>query len=244
MKRLVLFLFLASGALSSVAWPAVTQPADGSYQSTDIGGPVYTGYFSESWVGNSPGHGGVGNTFIVASVDGPAVATQWEVWCASVSAPPVLLEDTRDGDDTGEVTWITSYDSGFFWLFGEGPWGQSGADDFHGTTGAMEVKTTYTYELGVITLINSVITVSGAFDPGSWDGECLELTATSVVEGTTESGSKPEDYPAFMESGCNPPATQTGAWGYFGIMTLEILDCTSSPVESTTWGAVKSLYAN
>lgn len=243
MHRILLFLLLTPGVLSSVAHPAVKQPAGGEYQSSDIGGPVHTGLFSESWPGDSPWHGGMGNTLIAASVDGPAVGTQWEVWCASVSVPPVELADTRDGAGNGVVTWQTAYDGGQFWLYGEGPWGETGAEDFFGTLGTMVVETVFTYESGTVTAVTSTVTLSGAFDAGSWDGVCLELTASSTVDGTTDTGTKPEDYPAFMESGCDPAPAGLGAWGYFGAMTLEILECVSTPVGHTTWGAVKAMYA-
>lgn len=243
MKRLLLFLLLASGALSSVAWPVVTQPVDGEYPSIDIGGSVYTGLFSESWAGGTPWHGVVGNTYIISSVDGPAIGTQWEVWCAALSAPPTVLSDTRDAGGTGVVTWSAAYDGGNFWLFGGGPWGDAGADDFHGTVGTMVVQTTFTYESNTVTSVGSTLSMSGEFDTGSWDGKCLEIDATGVVTGTTETAVKPEDYPAFMESGCTPPAAETGAWGSFAALTLAVLDCVPSPVESTTWGAVKSIYA-
>jgi hypothetical protein len=244
MKRLLLLLILSSGALTSVAYPVVTQPVDGAYQSTDIGGPVYTGLFSESWTGASPWHGVVDNTFIAASVDGPAIATQWEVWCAAISAPPVEMSDTRDINDTGVVTWSAAYDGGLFWLYGEGPWGAPGASDFYGTASTMVVQTAFTYVAGVITTISSEITMSGEFDTGSWDGVCLNLNATSVIGGTTESDVKPEDYPAFMESGCSPSPAELGAWGYFGALTLEILDCVATPVQNATWGSVKAMYAD
>jgi hypothetical protein len=244
MKRLLLLLVLSSGVVTSVAYPVVTQPVDGEYQSTDIGGPMYTGVFSESWTGDSPSHGVVGNTIIASSTDGPAVGTQWEVWCASISAPPVELSDTRDVNGDGVVIWSAAYDNGLFWLFGEGPWGAPGVSDFHGVVSAMVIQTTFTWVGGVVTTITSEITLSGEFDAGSWDGKCLDLNATGVLDGTTDLDTKPEDFPAFMESGCAPSPNNQGAWGYFGALTLEILDCGPTPVENTTWGSVKAMYTD
>ena len=130
---------------SSVAGP----PLDGSYQSTDLGGPVLLGRYTEAWdVGG--GALEVGTTLHAESWDpgGPALGTQWRYWCSTELVPSVLLVDLVDGSGNGNRTYQKTFSGGYIWLSGTGPWA-NGDPDYPG------VIDTY-YEFETITYSNWV----------------------------------------------------------------------------------------
>ena len=126
MKLLILLLAMTLCAHPAMAGP----PIDGVYNSNDIpGGTVCTGRFSESWI--DPGSAGqIGNTINAMSCNEQGLGSEWKMSCGSISQPPQLVSDTRDGSGTGDVTWRTQYSGGSFWLCCDGPWGD---EDYTGS---------------------------------------------------------------------------------------------------------------
>jgi hypothetical protein len=218
-------------------------PLNGSYQSTDLGGGVYTGRISESWVTATSGYSQVGNTVLVSSIYGPAMGTQWEFWCASVAEQPILVMDVRDSTGTGEATWEVQYTGGQFWLVGDGPWGTIGAIDFTGTIEVMSATTRCWYIDGSVDSVQSNYTLSGRFDPANWDGSCVDCSINIVAfDGSTDEETRPDDYPPFMGSDCGPAPVEHGAWGSVSDIEIRIHNCDPTPVRKTTWGGIKTLY--
>jgi hypothetical protein len=220
-------------------------PVNGTYQSADLGGGVFTGRISESWVTAPSGYGQVGNTILLTSINGPAMGTQWEYWCASITAQPMLVADVRDSVGTGEVVWSTEFEGGEFWLAGDGPWGTIGWMDFTGTIDAMTATTTFWYLDGMIDSVQSVYTLSGRFDPTHWDGSCVECTINCVAfVGSTDEEPSTDDYPPFMASNCEPSTTGFGAWGTTSDIEVRVFTCSPTPVRDATWGGIKALYTD
>jgi hypothetical protein len=236
MKRLLWVLLATVVAVPVMAGP----PTQGVYYSTDIGGTVLEGRFSESWVGMGPGQ--IGNTLNSMSFDGATLGTEWRFYCASIAVAPVLISDTRDASNTGEVVWKTDYDGGLFWLSKDGPWGD-GLNDYTGFVTLMKVTTTYHYVLGQVLGIRSNVTLSGQFD--DYD-DCLEyvINNTAVFGDTDNNGPLPADYPPFMDANCQTGILNEGAWGSVTEIAMQIVGSCTLPVETTTWGSVKALYGD
>ena len=240
---LLLVFVLIAAAAPALSNPTAPPPINGTYISTDLGGGVLAARFSESWAGSPPGHGQVGNTLLVSSVDGPLMGTQWELWCSSISSPPMLLTDARDSTGTGETAWQVDYDGGFFWLSADGPWATPGAIDYTGNVESLVSMMTYIYEDGEVVGAVSSVQLSGTFDPLNWEGSCVEYTITGLSYiGDTNQGPKPPDYPAFMAQGCGPWPAGVGAWGDVTGITINIFNCTETPVKNATWGEIRTLY--
>lgn len=239
----ILICLVVAGTVS--ADTAADPPVYGTYQSIDLGGSVFAGRVSESWATSPSGYGQVGNTVLLSSINGPAMGTQWEYWCASVAAQPLLVADVRDSTGTGEVVWSNDFDGGHFWLAGDGPWGTIGWADFTGTIDAMSATTTYRYSGGVIDSVHSVYTLSGYFDPAEWENSCIECAINWVAYvGSTDEEPLPDDYPPFMASDCGPSTTGYGAWATASWIEIRIYACSPTPVRDATWGGIKALYSN
>jgi hypothetical protein len=206
-----------------------------------MGGQVLTGRFSESWV--DPGsHGQLDNTINAQSYDPTfGLGSQWEMWCASIALPPILVSDTRDVNGTGEVTWRTEYSGGQFWFSADGPWGD-GSEDYTGVIDIFTATTTYLFVDGDVLGIRSNIVTSGQFDNFS---DCFEYTInnTAFFGDTDTVGPLPLDFPEFVDNNCQEGTRTRGGWGSVTEIALRILGECTVATEETTWGAVKSLYS-
>ena len=171
------------------------------------------------------------------------MGTQWELWCAAISRPPMLLTDDRDSTGTGEATWRAVYTGGFFWMAGDGPWAPAGASEYHGTIDDLISTLTFVYSDGLLVEVRAVTELSGRFDPTRWDGSCVTYTLSDVTYvGSTNQEPKPSDYPAFMAPDCGPWPQETGAWGEVSAISVDVVDCTETPVRKTTWGEIRTMY--
>jgi hypothetical protein len=241
----IVFLCLLVAAVVGSADSTAPLPVSGTYFSADLGGGVCTGRISESWASAPAGYGRLGNAIIATSVSGPSMGTQWELWCASITAQPMFVSDVRDSTESGEVVWTTSYTGGQFWLSGTGPWANPGSTDFTGSIDVMFATTTYLYTNGALTGVVSQTSISGDFDPADWSGWRIECTFNDVTFiGSTDLGPKPGEYPAFMASDCGPWMAGTGAWGNVANIEIRIYDGALTPVKEATWGEIKAMYNN
>jgi hypothetical protein len=233
MKLLSMILVLGFVAIPAMGAP----PVVGAYYSYDLpGGTFNAGRFSESWV--DPGtHGQIGNTVNAESWNGTALGTEWKLWCPSIQTPPVLVSDTRV-NGTGDVTYRTVYSGGHFFLGAVGPWGD---EDYTGDLNFFVITTTYMYVdnalLGIRSNVVSYGQIAGYTD-------CMEYEINNAAFfGTTDTGTKPADYPAFLDESCSEGVWIRGGWGSATQIAIRIRGECNVGVEPSTWGQIKALYS-
>jgi hypothetical protein len=226
-----------------VAVPAFAgAPANGTYTSTDIGGSMLAGRYSESWYPNKLS---VNNTLDEKSWDGSTLGGQWWWYCPWVSAPPTLLLNTVNGAGNGTKIWRVTYTGGYCWLDGAGPWA-GGDPSYLANINTWVGIVTETYsnfqEVGTVRNHNATANFVG------YNQECMSLVIqnTEKLGDTVKTGPLPADYPSFWnwigcyDQGSNGP----GEWGDVDSITFTVTDCQSVATEPTTWGAVKAKYRN
>jgi hypothetical protein len=232
MRRLL--LVLAAILIPSVCLAGA--PTTGTYLSTDVGGSMLVGRFSESFV-TPAGPGQIGNTIHAQSYDG-ALGTQWSLGCVSIAQAPTMISDTRDLSGTGLVTYETVYDEGTFFLAGSGPWGD-GSEDYTGVIFTFVNTSTHEYIGGQLTQVVSNVVISGIFDGYA---DCMDfIISNSFTVGTTPDAGAPADYPEFMDPNCGF-TPMAGAWGVVPTIRLTIRgDCTVEETEAS-FGTLKSRW--
>jgi hypothetical protein len=130
-----------------------------------------------------------------------------------------------------------------------GPWSSDNLVDFTGDVFDFVANTTYQYAFGGQLIgVRTNITSIGQFDQldPRWDDACMVYEINnSAFFGTTETGSKPAEFPMFLDpTGCPGMVQLTpehGGWGDVTHIALGINDCTI-PTRETTWGEIKSMY--
>jgi hypothetical protein len=238
MKRIApAFLVLLSLVIAGTA--VAGPPLDGVYDSTDLGGSVLLGRYSEAWdAGGSAVD--IGTTLNAESWDGTNLATQWRYWCATIATTPIILTDNVDANGNGTRTYQKTFVGGFIWLSGSGPWA-NGDPDYPGVIDTYDEFETVTYQnfvpVGAVTNVQA----SAHFD--NYPEQCMTFYIANGSEvGSTDLGdTKPADYPDFLATDCSPTRVY-GAWWDLLTLTLTISGC-NVPVEETTWGGIKVLYS-
>ncbi len=220
---------------TSVAGP----PLDGVYNSIDMGGPTELGRYTESW---DPGGGAlmVGTTFNAESWDGSDLGLQWRYFCSTILIAPVLLVDNVDGNGNGNRTYMKTFSGGYIWLSGTGPWA-NGDPDYPGVIDNYTEFETIQYVNWVEVAAVTNVQATAHFD--NYPTACMNFAiGNGSLVGSTDLGDLfPGDYPDFLDPNCT--ATRSlGAWWDMFTITLTITGCTT-PVQESTWGAVKSLYS-
>jgi hypothetical protein len=234
----IVLLALLSLLVAGIAFAG--PPINGTYDSTDIGGPVNTGRYTECFV-NPNGALDLGTTLNAASWNGSDLALQWRYWCSSEQvAPTVISDNVNPTTGTGNRTYKKVFSGGYLWLSGSGPWANGDADYF-GVIDSYEEIETHQYVNWVRTHAVTNVAAIGHFD--NYPTACMVFTVGNGVEiGSTDfSQVKPATYPDFIVEGtCNPTGVYGGWWDFI-TMQLYISDCTV-PAENTSWGAVKAKY--
>jgi hypothetical protein len=233
MKLLLTLVAIALFSAPVLAGP----PIPGVYFSYDMpGGTFNAGRFSESFAGAGT-YNQVGNTVNAASWNGSVLGTDWKIWCSSISVPPTLISDTRDGFGTGDVTWQASYGGGHFWLASTGPWGNG--QDYTGDFDVFNVTSTFKYVFGTLLGIRWNMTTSGQIDGYT---ECFFFSINNCAFfSDTDSGPMPAGFPPFMDSSCNTGTLTRGGWGSVTQLAFQLTEC-QVPIQPSTWGQIKSLY--
>ncbi len=235
MKAVIAFLLAVMVTVPALAGP----PANGTYTSTDIGGTMLPGRYSELWFG---GKLSVDNTLNEQSWDGATLGAQWHWYCPWISAAPVLLYDNVNASGDGIKIWRATYVGGYCWLDGAGPW--AGGDAFYMADITMWTTIiTETYagfvEVGSVRSQNATATFT------NYNAECMALQISNAEKiGDTTGGPLAANYPNFWDwHTCSDVGTAgPGEWGDVDSITFSITDCQSVSVQEKTWGAVKSLY--
>lgn len=214
-------------------------PLTGAYQSTDLGGPVYVGRYTEGWGGGGGGALLPGTTLNAASWDGLALASQWHYWCSTQLTNAVLLLNTVNGSGNGNRTYMSTFVGGYIWLSGTGPWA-NGDPDYPGTIMNYAEFETITYQNWVPIVAITNVQAMAKFD--AYPGSCMTFyIGNGSRVSTTDLGQPaPANYPGFLDPSCNPTYTLGACWDFFSV-TLTITDC-SVGTERTTWGGIKSLF--
>ena len=215
-------------------------PIDGTYLSTDLGGSMLTGRYSESW--SAPGGRlMIGNTINMLSWDGATLGTQWWIYCADISIPPILIGDTVDGQGNGFEEWLVHFQGGLMILDGNGPWGDGSEPSYTATLDSYSEIKTYQYVDFEIVQVVTTISLQGRFI--GFNDDCMTMSISNTEElGTTDTASLPPSYPSFLAPSTCAPTRTMGSWGEADEFTLIVTGCTV-PTRVTTWGEVKALYS-
>lgn len=214
-------------------------PLNGIYSSTDIGGDVNTGRYTEGWdVGG--GATSIGTVLNAQSWDGATLGLQWRYTCSTIESAPALIQDTVNASGTGSKTWQIDFTGGTIWLSGDGPWGNGDAE----YTGTITSYTEFeTVQYVAFEAVHAVTNVTAIAHLDGYSEACMTFSVGNGVEvGNTNDGStKPSTYPDFLQAGTCAPVMTLGAWWDFMTMSLYIDNCTVG-TEPATWGAVKAIY--
>lgn len=238
MKRSVMAAILIASLLPVLA--IAGPPLDGIYKSSDVGGPINVGRYTEGW---EPGGGALesGTTLNAESWDGADLGLEWRYWCATEFLAPVLLIDTvNPATGNGNRTYMKQFTGGYIWLSGTGPWA-NGDPDYPGTIDTYVEFETIQYVNWVPVHAVTDVQATAHFD--SYPSTCMNFAiANGVLVGSTDlGGTKPGDYPDFLQQFTCAPVLTLGAWWDMSDLSLYILGC-SVPTEEMNWGAIKSLY--
>jgi hypothetical protein len=239
-RRLLLFGLLCVMALVGTAWAG--PPLPGVYSSTDIGGVIPPGRYSEGW--SSPGPGGAllaGATLNCGSWDGLNFAQVWRYHCATQLTNAVLIQDNLDANGNGQRTWKCTYSGGTFWLSGTGPWA-NGDPDYPGVFDSYIEFETEIYANWIVVGAVTNVQASAHFD--NYPTVCMTYGIGSGQRvGTTDLGQvEPPTYPPFLQAVTCAPIMPQGAWWNMNGVTLVITSGCTVPTRASTWGALKTLY--
>lgn len=228
----LLVLLLAVPALADA-------PLNGDYQSTDLGGPVYVGRYTEGW---GPGGGALlyNTTLNAESWDGATLGTQWRYWCSTETSDAVLLVNTVNSSGNGNRTYMKTFVGGYIWLSGSGPWA-NGDPDYPGVIETYTEFETISYSNWVP--ISAITNVQAIAHFDDYPDLCMAfyIGNGSRVATTALGDPVPADYPDFLDPDCNGTRTEGACWDFFSV-TLSITDC-ATPAEESTWGEIKSIHS-
>jgi hypothetical protein len=235
MKTVIMFLLVIF-----VAAPVLAQaPVNGTYKSNDlVGGTMLEGRYSESWVA---GKLDVGNTMNEESWDGAVLGTEWRFFCPRVISVALLLNGVN-GAGNGQKIWQLTYNGGFFWLDGGGPWGGGDPSYLATVVGWNAIVTEQFANFVEVSQIRSISATASFVDYGTI---CLALQVQNTEkDDDTNSSGLPADYPVFIDGSCDPVPTGAGEWGDVSQITFSIDNCPTVPVQQASWGQVKQLYSD
>lgn len=234
MKAVLVVLLSIVVAVPALAGP----PANGTYTSTDIGGSMLPGRYSESWYPNKLS---VNNTLNEQSWNG-TLGTQWHWYCPWIDSAPTLLFNNVNGAGNGIKVWRATYKDGYCWLDGAGPWA-GGDASYLALINTWTAIITETYAsfvvVGTIRNHDATATFTG------YNAECMSLSITNCEKyGDTTTGPLPAGYPSFWNwIGCyDQGPAGPGEWGIVDGITFTIDGCQAVATEKHSWGSVKSMY--
>jgi hypothetical protein len=199
-------LCLSAGSLMAA-------PVTGLYLSTELGGTVIDGRWSEGWAGGQ--EGAIGSTIGAESWNGAALGTMWELSGAAIDSSPTLVSSVLEYGMTVQK-WYTTYSGGSLKLKDTGSWWNAGdpGTEYDLTITSFSNDTTKYFSGSTFVSSTSLVHFVATFDayPGS-SVDFVIAVAVPTGMGTTV----PADYPAF---GINAPA---GAWGVAQKIRMEIV---------------------
>ena len=214
-------------------------PLPGNYQSSDMGGPISTGRYTEGWFA---GGGALqpGTTLNAESWNGTALGTEWRYSCAREVAAPVLLQNTLNAAGFGQRTYMKQFVGGRIWMSGAGPWGNGDA----AYEGALDSYTEFeTIQYSNFLPVAAVTNVSATAHFDAYPASCLTFAIAngSQVGSTAWGMTPPAGFPAFLAPDCSPTATE-GAWWNMLTLTLSVSSGCATPTKASSWGSLKAMY--
>ena len=215
-------------------------PLNGDYQSTDLGGPLLLGRYTEGWASGGSALA-PGTTLNAESWDGATLGTQWKYWCSTSESDGVLLTDNVNASGNGNRTYMKTFIGGYIWLSGSGPWA-NGDSEYLGTIDSYTEFETITYTNWVPVAMVTNVQAIAYFD--AYPGSCMSFyIGNGTLIASTDLGQAiPADYPSLLDPGCNATYVDGAAWDFTSI-TLSIVDCAVGTEESS-WGEIKTLHGN
>lgn len=239
MKRLAT-TFVILAALALVASAALAgPPLPGNYLSTDLGGPLSTGRYTEAW--DAGGGAFTANTTQnCGSWNGAALGTEWRYTCGLTTAPSTLLYNTVNAQGNGNKTYMCPFYGGTLWLSGSGPWA-NGDPDYAGVFDSYVEYETVQYSNWVP--ISSVTNVQSSAHFNNYPTICMSFQiANGSRVGTTDLGDVfPPNFPALLDPTCATTRT-LGAWWNMTSITISIVADCATPIKTSTWGSLKAHY--
>lgn len=233
-------LVFVTAALALVATVALAgPPVPGDYQSTDMGGPIAVGRYTEGWnVGGSALS--AGTTLNAQSWNGVALGTEWSYQCAKTLAPATLLVDHLDANGFGNRTYMCTFVGGTIWLSGTGPWGNGDAA-YPGQIDTYTEFETIQYNNWVPVAAVTNVQATAHFD--AYPASCMSFAISngSRVGSTALGGTKPATYPDLLLTDCSPTAPE-GAWWNMMTLTLSVSGGCATPAKHSSWGSIKAAY--
>ena len=181
-------------------------PVTGDYSSTDLGGTVMTGRWSEGYATGVPNT--VGNGAHAESWNGATLGSQWELTGLTLLSSTVI-SGSINGSGNGIVTYLRVFDTtnGFLKLDDSGSWWNAG-----------DAGTEYTVDLTSYTQILTVtyqgFAVKNASSIETFAGDFVGYAGYQLLYGHTLGAfqglglTTPAGYPSF-----EPATSPAGAWG-------------------------------
>ena len=236
MKRSVMLFAAITMLVAGIALAG--PPIDGAYDSTDLGGSVYLGRYTEGWDG---GGGALqnGTTLNAESWDGATLGAQWRYYCGTEFGNAVMLTNTVNTNGNGNRTYQKQFVGGYIWLSGAGPWANGDAD-YPGVIDTYYEFETITYSDWVPIAAVTNVQASAHFD--NYPELCMAFyIGNGSRVATTDLGDPiPASYPGLLDESCGATRTDGAFWDFFTI-TLSITDCIVD-TEEATWSRVKAMY--
>jgi hypothetical protein len=232
MKAVIVILLSVLASVPALAGP----PANGTYKSTDIGGTMLPGRYSELWFG---GPLAINNTLNEQSWNG-TLGTEWHWYCPWISGK-VLLLNTVNGAGNGQKIWRVTYTGGYCWISNTGPWGGD-QPSYLATINTWVAIVTETYanfvEVGTVRNHNA----TGTFTEFNQECMTVSITNNEKLGDTVADGPIPATFPVFWDWFVCAPNGNTGEWGDVDSITFVIVGCETVATQEKSWGAVKALY--
>lgn len=211
-------LALCFCACALISLPAQAAPVLGEYSSTDLGGTVTPGRYSEGYPTGTPGELGLGAH--AASWDGGLLGGEWELVGPTLDTPTLLVGPAvPPGVGTVISIWHRVFDTtgATLTLKTPGPWNPGGDGDYVVDLTSYAQTLTITWRDGLVANASTVETFEGTFV--GYAGYTLEVGQTLGAHlGEGLAGALPADFPSFF-----PGGSPAGSWGVAEGIRFEIV---------------------
>jgi hypothetical protein len=215
-------------------------PVPGNYTSTDMGGPINVGRYTEGWLLGGSAIS-AGTTLTAESWNGATLGTEWRYTCGTMTAAAILIFDNVNAQGFGNRTYMCRFVGGTIWLSGTGPWA-NGDPDYPGVIDSYVEYETVQYNNWVPVSAITNVQATAHFD--AYPNACMAFSISNGSRvGTTDLGNvKPAGYPDLLAAGTCAPTMTHGAWWNMMTLTLSISPSCATPTRAATWGSLKTMY--